>query len=225
MVASDRMEFAAFGNTLPGLPQAGVDWSRRVQLNGNDLMLIANGVGVKRAVAAAEAGLAEFDAGAIVSAGFCGALSPDLNIADIVAATNVTNEKGDFPALLPSCARSHHRGTVVTVDHVAQTAAEKCALRAQGAIAVEMEASGVGALAQRRALPFYCIRVVTDLAGEDMANDFNAVLRSDGHFDTINLLARTMRKPFVRLPELLRLRRRCARAARTLGEFVADCRF
>jgi hypothetical protein len=58
-----------------------------------------------------------------------------------------------------------------------------------------------------------------------MANDFNAALRDDGHFATMNILKGTLRKPLVRLPELLRLRNRCAWAARVLGEFIADCRF
>jgi hypothetical protein len=58
-----------------------------------------------------------------------------------------------------------------------------------------------------------------------MANDFNAALRSDGHFDTIRILASSLRRPWVRLPELFRLRVRCARAARSLGDFIAGCRF
>jgi len=66
---------------------------------------------------------------------------------------------------------------------------------------------------------------VSDLAGEDMANDFNAALREDGHFDTIGLLIGAMRKPLVRLPELLRLRSRCTLASRALGDFIADSRF
>ena len=69
------------------------------------------------------------------------------------------------------------------------------------------------------------VRVVTDLAGETMANDFNAALRSDGHFDTMVILRRALRNPWARLPELFRLRSRCRRAADSLGDFIADCRF
>jgi hypothetical protein len=88
-----------------------------------------------------------------------------------------------------------------------------------------MEAAGVAQRAQSLGLPFFCIKSVTDLAGETMANDFNAVLRSDGHFDTIKLLASSLRDPWVRLPELFRLRSRGLLAARSLGDFIADCRF
>jgi nucleoside phosphorylase len=108
---------------------------------------------------------------------------------------------------------------------VAQTAAEKRRLRSGGGSVVEMEAAGVADRAAARGVPFYCVRVVTDLAGEDMANDFNRALRPDGHFATMSILRDTLRNPLVRLPELLRLRNRCVRAARVLGDFIADCRF
>ncbi len=95
-----------------------------------------------------------------------------------------------------------------------------------GGSAVEMEAGGVAERAAAQSeLPFYCIRVVTDLAGEDMANDFNLALRPDGHFATMSILSRALRDPLVRLPELVRLRNRCVRASRALGDFIADCRF
>ena len=92
------------------------------------------------------------------------------------------------------------------------------------AVAVEMEAAGVAARAEALGRPFYCIKAVTDLAGESMANDFNSAL-SDCHFDTIKVLRSSLRHPSVRLPELFRLRKRCLRASTVLGDFVADCRF
>ncbi len=88
-----------------------------------------------------------------------------------------------------------------------------------------MEAAGVAARVEALALPFYCIRGVSDLAGEDMANDFNRTLTPDGHFDTMKLLQDSFRSPLARIPELLRLRKRCVRAAQALGDFFADCRF
>jgi adenosylhomocysteine nucleosidase len=225
MVASDRMEFAAFRGAMAGPAAPEVDWSRRVQFGGNEFLLVANGAGSKRASAAVNAALADYPAEAVVSTGFCGALDSKLALAEIVTATDVTDGARRFRALPPDCLRPHRQGVVASIDHVAQTAKEKAALHAGGAIAVEMEAAGVAACAETHGLPFSCVKVITDLAGEDMANDFNAALREDGHFATMNLLAGTLQKPLVRLPELLRLRNRCSRAARVLGEFIADCRF
>lgn len=227
MVASDRMEFpgilAHAKNARPA-PIA-VDWAREAEVAGNPVLLAANGVGGRRAAAAVDAALAAFPADAIVSTGFCGALSPELAIADIVSATCVKDGPRSFPALHPVSARAHRQGVVMSIDHVAQTAEEKRRLHTGGGLAVEMEAAGVAERALARGIGFYCIRAVSDLASEDMANDFNAALRDDGHFATMSILKGTLRKPLVRLPELLRLRNRCTRAARVLGEFIADCRF
>jgi hypothetical protein len=88
-----------------------------------------------------------------------------------------------------------------------------------------MEAAGVAARARQRGLPFYCVRGVTDLADETLQNDYNKALRPDGHFDTISILASALRNPVVRLPELVRLRRRCLLASHALGSFLADCKF
>ena len=88
-----------------------------------------------------------------------------------------------------------------------------------------MEAAGVAEEAAVHGVPFHCVRVVTDLAGEDLVNDFNDSLRENGHFDKMLVLRGALRHPWVRLPELIRLRRRSILAARVLGDFIADCRF
>jgi adenosylhomocysteine nucleosidase len=207
VVAADRMELAHFPK------------------GRSEIMLLAGGVGVKAAAAAARRGIEEFRPDAMVSAGFCGALTHELEIADIVVATEVVGGQARYPALPVESSRCFHPGAVRTHVRVAQTAEERSALRATGAIAVEMEACAVAECARERNLPFYCIKTVTDLAGETMANDFNKALREDGRFDTIVLLTGTLRHPFARIPELLRLRSRCVRAARSLGDFFADCRF
>lgn len=226
-VASHRMEFPGIlthaSNPRPA--QVAVDWARTARLGSHDALLVANGAGARRAAAAVDAALAVFEADAVVSTGFCGALVPDLAIADVVVATAVASAVRRYPAVQPTCPAPHHTGVVCSIDHVAQTAREKAGLRASGGAAVEMEAAGVAERAATRGLPFYCIRVVTDLAGEDMANDLNGALRPDGHFATMLILRGAVSHPWARLPELIRLRRRSVRAACVLGDFVADCRF
>jgi hypothetical protein len=237
LVASDRMEFQGIlARAVEARPaDLAVDWSRSARLGGNDVLLVANGAGWERAAAAVDAAIAvakpladargsvgSFHPDAIVSLGFCGALDERLGIAGVVVGTSIVGIAG-------TCATCKNaRGTsgpICSIDHVAGTAEEKRRLRASGAIAVEMEAAGVARRAAALGFPLYVVKAVTDLAGETMANDFNAALRSDGHFDTIRVLTGTLRHPTVRIPELIRLRKRCLRAARVLGEFIADCRF
>jgi len=232
-VAADRMEFPGILGHLTAVRGADlpVDWARAGALNGNETLLVANGIGHSRAAAAAKAAIAAFDPDAIVSAGFCGALSPKLKIADIVVATQVATPDAIYNALRPPAPLPDLRslipssGSVLSISYIAQTAEQKRALASQGAIAVEMEAAGVAAEASLCSLPFYCVRVVTDLAGETMANDFNKALRPDGHFATMSILRVALLDPANRLPELIRLRKRCKLAARALGDFFANSRF
>jgi adenosylhomocysteine nucleosidase len=202
-----------------------VDWARSARLGDHMILVAANGVGSARAAAAVDAAVPAFHPDAVVSVGFCGGLDPDLDIAAVVVGAGIAAGDRRYSALPVTGVFPHHVGTICSIDHVARTAGEKKQLRATGAAAVEMEAGGVAARAQDHGLPFYCVRAVTDLAGENMANDFNAALRPDGHFGTMHILGNCVRHPMDRLPELIRLRKRCARASRTLGEFLVDCRF
>jgi adenosylhomocysteine nucleosidase len=198
-----------------------LDFARRARLGDNQVLLVANGVGWKRA-AAAVAAADGFAPEAIVSTGFCGALDEKLRVGDVLAATCVSSNGREHRA---QPLNAPYAGIVCSIDHVAQSAEEKRQLRQSGASAVEMEAAGVAEFARARTLPFYCVRAVTDLAGETMSNDFNGALRCDGHFDTMSILRGALRRPTIRLPELIRLRCRCVRAAEALGKFFAGCRF
>jgi len=223
-VASDRMEFPGFLQRAAKVSPAdiAVDWSRRALLNGYETLLVANGVGPMRAGVAAEKGIEAFTPDAIVSTGFCGALSPRLRIAEIVVANQIVARDRIYAS---HSIKGALFGSVRSISYIARTAEEKRALASEGAIAVEMEAAGVAAQALRHSIPFYCVRSVTDLASETLANDFNKALRSDGHFDTICILRVALLHPATRLPELVRLRKRCVLAARALGDFFADNRF
>ena len=228
VIASDPREFAGILAHAQPVAQAlrlPVDWARPVKLGLHELLLAANGAGWNRAAAAVDAAAPEFRPEAVVSTGFCGALDESLEVSDLVLGTSIYAAGRQYAAAPLSCAAGARRGAVCSIDHVARTSGEKRSLRASGACAVAMEAGGVAARAENLGLPFYCVRAVTDLANENMANDFNAALRSDGHFDTIKVLQGTLRHPIARLPELLRLRSRCVRAARALGDFFADSRF
>ena len=226
LIASAPMEFRGLRGACFSLPSAlPVDWARFARLGGHDLLLVANGAGARRAASAVDAACEVFQPDAVISTGFCGALDPRLGVADVVVGTSVAAADRRYEALPVSSEAAHHSGAICSIDRIAQTAEEKRRLRAGGAMVVEMEAAGVAARAQARGLPFYCVRVVTDLAGETMANDFNAALRADGHFATMIILRETLRRPWARLPELCRLHQRSVRAARVVGDFFADCRF
>ncbi len=101
-VASDRMEFPGLLRRATAVrpTDLAADWSRRALLNGNEALLVANGVGPVRAAAATEAGIAAYEPDAIVSTGFCGALSAGLGIADLITANRIVTGGQIYDAAL-----------------------------------------------------------------------------------------------------------------------------
>ncbi len=199
-----------------------VMWARTGRSKGTEMMAIANGAGADRAFAAV---LVAPKPSAVCNIGFCGALDESLRVGDIVVADAIRDEVREYETLVPEATKASRRGAVVSIQRIAQTASEKRNLRATGASIVEMEAAGVARAAEDLGLPFYCIRAVSDLAGEDFENDFNAALTPDGRFSTPRLVAGALGSPRKRLGELLRLQRRTAVASKNLGDFLVDCTF
>ena len=205
-----------------------VNWARAGRWKGRDVMAIASGAGAERAFAAV---IVASRPTAIFNIGFCGALDEALRVGDVVVALGVRDETGirarTYETLVPGVdnVEAVLSGAIVSIHHIAQTAAEKRNLRTTGASIVEMEAAGAARAAEDLGLPFYCVRAVSDLAGEDFENDFDAALGPDGRFSTVRLLRGALASPRKRLGELIRLQQRTALASKKLGDFLADCTF
>jgi len=226
-VAAEPREFDGLLRFCSGVRklQWPVYWARSGESGGRRLWMVANGAGAAHAGRAAEIACQACGPEAVVSMGFCGALDPALQIGDVFAATAVDAAGRRFDVCLPRSDAPHSTGVLASIAHVAQTASEKALLRAAGASAVEMEAGGVAQVAAQHDIPLFCVRSVTDTATQTFVVDFNKALRSDGHFGTISLLTSALGNPGKAFPELFRLRNFCRIATRTLGEFIAGCRF
>jgi adenosylhomocysteine nucleosidase len=227
LVAAEPREFDGLLRFCSGVRKLAwpVHWARSGQSGGRQLWMVANGAGAAHAGRAVEVACPACQPEAIVSMGFCGALDPALEIGDVFVATAVDSDGRRFDLCLPHSGMPHTTGVLASIGRVAQTAAEKALLRATGASAVEMEAGGVAESAAACGIPLFCVRSVTDKAAQNFVTDFNKALRSDGHFGTISLLTSALGNPGKAFPELLRLRRFCRIASRTLGEFIVGCRF
>lgn len=229
-VAADPRECAGWVSHWEGVQPVSlpVNWARTGRWKGHDVMAIASGAGADRAFAAV---IVAPRPTAVCNIGFCGALDESLRVGDIVVAVEVRDQTGirtqTYETLVPgiSQTRTVSSGAVVSIHHIARTAAEKRNLRATGASIVEMEAAGAARAAEDLGLPFYCIRAVSDLAGEDFENDFEAALGPDGRFSTVRLLKGALASPQKRFGELIRLQQRTVLASKNLGDFLADCTF
>ena len=202
-------------------PDWPVDFARLGRLHGTRVAMVANGPGPKLAGTAVDVVKEHEGMDTLVSVGFCGGLEPSLNVCDIFVATQVN---GVALALLPVTQKPFKSGTLLSIDRVVTTAAEKADL-ANNACAVEMEAAAVAARAQQWSVPFFAVRVVTDTFADSFPVDFNQTRSRDGHFSTARILAAAIRKPATIFPELIKLNKTTKRASVALGDFLADARF
>ena len=227
LVAAEAREFDGLLRfcTNVGKTGWGLDWARSAVCRERQFWMIAHGAGWARAAEAVKVAIPGCEPDVIVSMGFCGALDDALSIGEVFVATAIQGAGRRFPVCQPRSHAPYASGVLASIDHVAGSAVEKRILREDGASAVEMEAAGVAARAAEHDIPLFCVRSVTDLAGQTFVTDFNGALRSDGHFATIRILSSAFGNPGQAFPELIRLRGYCRTATRSLGEFIAGCRF
>jgi adenosylhomocysteine nucleosidase len=223
-LAADPREFAGLLPHWTSLApkNLAVHWARTAMWRGRPVMAIANGAGANRAFVAV---LLAHEISAVCNIGFCGALDEKLRIGDVVVGTSVDDGTEVHPAADPRGPQSAATGVVATISRIAATAAEKRALREKGATIVEMEAAGAAKGAQDLGVPFYCVRAVSDLAGESFANNFNAALGGDGRFSLFRLVTGALASPSTRFRELIELRKRTELASKKLGDFLVNCKF
>ncbi len=199
----------------------------RAQIGGRPWLLVADGPGPVRAAAAARVALEQGPVTSVLSTGFCGGLDPELKVGDVFVADDVIG-KGDkhwTAQAVRQEGRSAQSGRLLSRDRVAITADEKLSFfRSLGARAVEMEAAAVAQVAHDEALPFYCVRVVSDSATDTLPLDFNLYRSPSGRFRRGRILAAALARPWS-IRGLMRLNTDSLRATRSLGDFLVHCSF
>jgi len=188
---------------------------KRAGGRGSDAILIT-GIGQQNARSAVGKALARGSHRRVFTCGFAGGLNPGLAIGDVVFETNDTSLQvklavaGAKPAKFFCAAR------------IAVTATEKSELRrTTGADAVEMESEAIHTLCRERGIPCVTVRVISDMANEDLPLDFNQLARPDLSLD-YRKLAWAIAKSPGKIPALLRLQRNSRLAATRLAAVLAQ---
>ena len=172
---------------------------------------------------------------ALLFVGLAGALSPKLEIGDIVVVHRLINSEmfNPSPELISLVDKIKmeknpiKRGSVVTVPTVISSAKERQDLADilplnQNEI-MDMESSAVNEVCSQLNIPFIIVRAVSDLHGEGFPIDFNQCLNTKGNIDLLKIIFSLAKKPQA-IPELLRLGRRSKmcmdRLSLFLGQFI-----
>ena len=200
-----------------------------VPIHINNLSVCAGG-SPGRAYAGAEY-LLRHGADALVSFGIAGALEPALTTGQIILAKNVIDGTGEqyqtdeawHHTLTEVLAPNVHFtcGAIATMEKAVATPSEKAALFARtGALAVDMESSGVAAVATRHNIPFIAIRSIADPASRKLPLAALKGLAPDGTTRPLAVLLELMLRPW-ELPRLIRLSRDASTALAGLRRVAA----
>lgn len=161
-------------------------------IDGRRILVLVSGVGRERARQAAYL-LVGMGAKELVSAGFCGALQPELNVGDLVT------------------------DRLITVDQPASTPEQRAALTQKvNAQAVDMETQAVIEAGTRCGVPIRVLRVVSDRVEDDLTP-----LLGTGEFSAIKIAFRLL-NPLV-WPLALKLRQQSQTARESLAQSFGVC--
>ncbi len=134
----------------------------------------AAGVGARPATAAALLVADTFKPDALISAGFCGAITGNLKPGDLIlGGTTGHPASPDLLRAAKTAAPGARFDEIAMVPKVVVDAAEKKTLAEKtGAIAIDMESAAVGVAARNRGLKFLCVKVVIDTPTEPLASTY-----------------------------------------------------
>ncbi len=187
----------------------------RLAAERSNVRVFLVGMGRRNAERALRVALAKERPVLVLTCGFAGGLRPDLEMGTVLfVADRETGLEQPLLAAGAKPARFH------CVDRVATTAAEKRAMReATGADAVEMESASICAVCQELAIPAATVRVILDVAQEDLPLDFSQLMTSGQKMNYGKLAMALLRSPG-KVRALLRLQKRAQAAAGKLAEVL-----
>jgi adenosylhomocysteine nucleosidase len=198
-------------------PVRTVRWggSRYKFYQGAHAVLVCGGIGGSAARRAAQALVELRQPDTLLSAGFAGALEPELRAGSTLAAARIVDaETGE------SFESGQGNGTLLSTARVL-SAAEKAELRGRyGAIAVDMEAGAVAAVAKERRMPFVAIKAICDDTGLSLP-PFTSFIDEQGRFLTAAYVGYVAPRPWL-WPLVFRMGRSSARAASALSQQLRE---
>jgi adenosylhomocysteine nucleosidase len=205
------------------------------RLGRQPVAILALGVGKECARIAAEITVRCYRPDLIISAGFGGALTPEVRDGDIVVGTDILELEADLGGEVRCRSELKtdtlhgaenlradfrvHYGPLLTTEEMILTAAAKARIgRATQALSVDMETSAVAAVCRAHHTGFLGVRSITDDVREDLPEEFNDFFVV-GQLQAGRIMSSLVRRP-VLLVDLCRLGYRAARAGRNLARFL-----
>jgi adenosylhomocysteine nucleosidase len=210
------------------------------QLSGHEIVIAEAGMGFDNATVAARQLISELSPDLMVSAGFCGGISAELQVGDAVVATGLTivseNVLEDVPVTIPAIGRVFvsrqagegqrvFAGLFATTTTIMQKSRLAAQLPADVPFpVVEMESAAIALLAGENGIPFVGLRTVSDPFDEELGFSLDEFCDERMRIRIPKVLLTIARKPRL-IPQLIRLARNSriagASLSRAMERFLA----
>ena len=196
----------------------------RTTIGENDVTVFLTGMGRPNAAMLGQFAKAA-DAEFAISSGTAGALSPELEVGDVIAPKRVGTFKdstgiGIRPSLLSFAERRGAKAVdvLLTSDRVIDSAEEKMNLSYFGN-AVDMESAYLMEWLATENIPAMTIRTISDDSDRDLPLNFEEVLTPKGRVRPIRLAKELWKRPS-KTGDLIRFGKQSKRAAENLAAFL-----
>lgn len=171
-------------------------------------------------------GLIAAGARAVISAGLCGGLAPDMKSGDLVIGERVVSASGDViladRALLAAAPKSAQQVAIFGSDDIIDSVEEKARLFGRFASqTVDMESHGAARAAARAGAPFIAVRAVADAATRALPKAALGAVTAAGGVNVVSVLIECVKAP-QQFEEIAMLGRESGAATDTLRRDFGD---
>jgi adenosylhomocysteine nucleosidase len=204
----------------------------QAQLCGHEIVIAEAGMGFANATGAARQLMGELRPDLMISAGFCGGVSAELQVGDAVVATAlmIVSEKGlqEVPVAISGVGREFvsrqtaegrrvFGGQFATTMSIMPKSRLAALLPTAGPYpVVEMESAAIALVAGENGIPFVALRTVSDPFGEELGFALDEFCDDRMRIRIPKVLFTIARKPRI-IPQLIRLARNSRVAATSLS--------
>lgn len=195
----------------------GPDWDIRI-------VSVEAGTGADRARRATQALIDAHTPTWVLSAGFSGALHPDLELGNIVVANSIVDASGEElrvdVKMTPDPERGWHVGRILMTDEIVRTVEEKRQFADEtGALAVDLESLAVAQVCQQTNTRFMAVRAISDDLSTDLPPEVMSVFGGTGSLRAGAIAGALWKRPSS-MKDMWRLRENAQRASERLARFL-----
>lgn len=200
----------------------------RGQLNGRQVLVAESGVGQGAAKTATADIVRLYQPNWVISAGFAGALQPELRRGHILMADDVCDTTGKRLSIGLTVDRASieaspalHVGRLLTVDQLIRTRPQKEQLGAHHeALACDMETLAIAEACQKTGTKFMSVRIISDSMDDELPKEIESLLAQDSLVGKIGAAAGAIVNRPSSIKDMWKLKEDALKATDRLARFL-----